>query len=812
MRLIDLRSATTLAVLLTTALSVEAQDVAEGGLEEVTVTAQRREETLQDAAIALDVIDMDKLTRAGMESAQDLGRISPSLGVAAGGGPLTSLFVRGVGANTVNPLFDAGVAQNFDGVYLGRPAAASGLSFYDMERIELLKGPQGTLYGRNATGGVVNYIPVKPSIGETSGYAQIDVGNFGKIGGQGALNIAAGESSAFRVSGNFLERDPYADDGLNDAESYSLRAQFLTDLSENASLRVAVDHSDVSGTGVSGDLIGLYNNNGFAGPLTDFTPSGFAIDSGATSDAANALSGTVLAGPAFAFLPPIGANEIFQELTYTGVLAEFNYETDSGTLTFIPAYREADQDYTFIGPRFGPAPAKENHEQFTAELRFATELDSPFNGVFGAFYFDEDIDFDGTFNQSYIAPIQNFKNGGDSWAVFADGTFDVSDTFRLNAGVRYTDDEKYVDGTTHTFILFCGGAPAPGGGFTTPPGSFALGCQNQMPFPTVTNPDDFINSLIASGVIPPGSTAQDGFYPVINGIPGAIIDVDGPGGVSLVNTVSDDEMTYRFGFEWDAAQDSFVYASYARGYRAGGVDISQVQPTYPPEYIDAFTFGSKNRFLDNTVQLNIELFYWEYEDQQINYFATIGGGPAFPTASAESTIQGVDIDLIWAASDATTIGVKAQFLDSTYDRLDLVSDPGTGRYGCASSGVNGAGLEVFDCSGQNLVYSPETALDLSIGHIFELGNFELHGYLDVRYRDDQNTDNSFLPELIAESHTLLDLEFALRPTDGNWTVSAYGRNLSDERYFVSTNVSRFGPFHGIYSPPRTYGVRFGIEF
>lgn len=809
MRLIDLRSVTTLAVLLTTSLPAGAQYATEGGLEEITVTAQRREEALQDAAIALDVIDMDKLTRSGMESARDLGRISPSLGVAAGGGPLTSLFVRGVGANTVNPLFDAGVAQNYDGVYLGRPAVASGLAFYDMERVEILKGPQGTLYGRNATGGVVNYIPVKPLIGETSGYAQVDVGNYGKIGAQGALNLAAGDSSAFRVAGNFLERDPYADDGLNDAESYSLRAQFLSDLSENASLRIAVDRSDVGGTGVTGDLIGLYNNNAFAGPLTNFTPSGFAVDSGGTSDQANALSGTILAGPAFAFLPPLDASEMFQELTYTGVLAEFNYETESGTLTFIPAYREADQDYTFVGPRFGPAPAQEKHEQLTAELRFATELDGAFDGVFGAFYFDEEIDFSGTFNQDYIAPIQNFRNGGDSWAIFAQGTFEVSDTFRLNVGVRYTEDKKFVDGTTHTFVLFCGGPP--GGGFLTPPASFGAGCQNQLPYPTVTDPDDFINYLVANGVIPPGSTSQDGFYPTINGIPGAIIDVDGPGGLSLVNTVNDDEVTYRFGVEWDVGQESLIYASYERGYRAGGVDISQVVPTYPPEFIDAITFGSKNRFLDNTVQLNIEAFYWEYEDQQINYFATIGGGPAFPTASGASTIQGVDIDLIWAASDATTIGIKAQFLDSNYDELDLISDVGTGRYGCPSSSVAGT-LESFDCSGQNLVYSPETAFDLNIGHVFELGNFELHGYLDVRYRDDQNTDNSFLPELVAESHTLLDLEVALRPTDGNWSISAYGRNLSDERIFVSTNVSRFGPFHGIYSPPRTYGVRLGIEF
>lgn len=789
--------------------SGQSESDVDAGLDEIIVTSQRREQTLQSAAVAVDVVDQETLIRFGAESARDLGQLSPSVGVSAGGGPLTSIYIRGVGANTVNPLFDAGVAQNYDGVYLGRPAAASGLAFYDMARIEVVKGPQGTLYGRNSTGGVINYIPVKPQLDETSGYGLIDVGNFNRIAGQGAVNFSAGDSMAFRISGNYLERDAYSDDGTNDAESYSVRAQFLAQMSEDASLRIAVDHSDVGGSGNTGDYVGTYNGNPAFGPLTDFTPSGLAIDSGGTSDAANTIRGGVLAGPAFAFLAPLDSNEVFQELTYSGILAEFIYQTEYGTLTFLPAYREADQDYTFVGPGFGPSPAQETYEQVTAELRFATDLGGPFDGVFGAFYFDEEAKFSGNFNQDYIAPIQNFDSGGDSWAVFAQGTFNVTETVRLNAGVRYTEDSKFVDGVSHTFVLFCGGPP--GSNFITPPASFAAGCQNQSAFPAVTDPEVFINTLVNDGVIPPGSTVADGFYPSINGIPGAIIDVDGAGGLSLVNTIDDDEVTYRFGVEWDVGQENLLYAGYERGYRAGGVDISQVVPTYPPEYIDAYTIGSKNRFLGDTLQLNIEAFYWEYEDQQVNYFATIGGGPAFPTASANSTIQGLDVDLLWAMSDDTTIGVKAQILDAVYDELDLVSDVGTGRYGCPEGAVVG-GLQTFDCSGQNLVYSPDFALDLNLSHVLHIGNFELVGILDVLYRSEQNTDNSFLTELEADAYTQLNLELMLLPIDGRWTVSAYGRNVTDERFLTTTNVSRFGPFYGIYNPPPTYGVRLRAEF
>ncbi len=184
-----------------------------GGLEEITVTAQRREQSLQDAAIPLQTFDQDSLTRLGMETAQDLGQLSPAIGITAGGGPLTSIFVRGVGALTVNPLTDAAVSQNVDGVYLGRSSGAAGQAFYDLERVELLKGPQGTLYGRNATGGVLNYIPKKPILGENSGYIQGEFGDYSKVGFQGAANFALSDNAAIRISGNHLTRDGYADDG-----------------------------------------------------------------------------------------------------------------------------------------------------------------------------------------------------------------------------------------------------------------------------------------------------------------------------------------------------------------------------------------------------------------------------------------------------------------------------------------------------------------------------------------------------------------------------------------------------------------------
>ena len=155
------------------------------------------------------------------------------------------------------------------------------------------------------------------------------------------------------------------------------------------------------------------------------------------------------------------------------------------------------------------------------------------------------------------------------------------------------------------------------------------------------------------------------------GAPAQLAAIVNVGDGALSQELDYSETTYRLGFEWDWGSDSLLYATFENGYRAGGVDLSSVSPTYDPEYIDAFTLGSKNRFLENTLQVNAEAFYWKYDGQQVTYFTTLDSASAFPIANADATIQGLDVDVIWAATDRTTISGNVQFLDSTYDRLEL---------------------------------------------------------------------------------------------------------------------------------------------
>jgi len=803
--------------------SAPSESVNKAAIEEVIVTAQRREQSLQDTAVSVQSFGQDQLIQAGIESAQDLALLSPALGISAGGGPLTSVFVRGVGALTVNPLTDSAIAQNIDGVYMGRSSGAAGQAMYDLERVELLKGPQGTLYGRNATGGVLNYQPNKPVIGENSGYIQGEVGNYSKMGVQGAANFAVSDTVAIRISGNKLDRDGFSDDGTNDQDTYSLRGQILFEPNDRFSLRVAADHSQVDSKGPGGDLIGTYANPTGApnGPsITDFTPSGIPISSGPSDARANELRGSVLHTPSFAPFQPIDGDNLYQDISWTGIMAELNYQMDAGTLTFIPAYRESEQDYAFSGPGFAPALTAEDNNQTSYEIRFATDLEGPLNGIVGAFYIDEEISTSTVFAQNYASPIQNYDNGGDSWAIFGQATLDLTEAFRVSAGVRYTEDTKFASGISDTFVTFCGGAPY-SGNFLTPPNSFRNGCNSgQMPVSPITSDRDaFIQYFVDNGLIAADSIADipgRGRPPSYNfTIPGNLTDSIGAivnvGDGELSSDLSYSETTYRLGVEWDWGADNLLYATFETGYRAGGVDLSTVSPTYDPEYLDAFTIGSKNRFLDNTLQVNAELFHWKYDGQQVTYFTTLDGASAFPIANADATIQGLDLDIIWAATGNTTIGLNMQFLDAVYDSLALVSDPGRGRFGCASTGVSG-GVQSYSCAGNEMLYSPEFGADLNINHMINMGNYDLSLTAVASHRSEQETNFLFLNETASESYTMFNFDATLLADDAGWSLSAFVRNATDERFSMNTNVSNRGLAYAIFSPPRTYGIRLTANF
>ena len=225
-------AASLLATVPAFAQEVAGADEDNGGIGEIIVTAQRKSENMQKAGIAIDAVTGDGLVRAGILKAEDITKSVPAITVTNGGGSNTSIFLRGVGNVTNSSYNDPAVTPSYDGVVMGRAAGAFGAAFYDLARVEVLKGPQGILYGRNATGGAVNIIPARPEIGRTGGGFNASFGNFGAANLDGYLNIATGANSALRFAGTRQWHNGYNRDGTDDLDRTALRGQFLFEPSD----------------------------------------------------------------------------------------------------------------------------------------------------------------------------------------------------------------------------------------------------------------------------------------------------------------------------------------------------------------------------------------------------------------------------------------------------------------------------------------------------------------------------------------------------------------------------------------------------
>ncbi|WP_317928499.1 TonB-dependent receptor [Halioxenophilus sp. WMMB6] len=799
--------AAAIAALITTQVSVDLHAVE---LEEIVVTAQRRAESLQDAAIAIEAVTGKGLIESGITDAYDLSKAVPALQITNGGGGASALYMRGVGNRTSSAYIDPAIAMSYDGVFLGRASGASGSAFYDLERVEVLKGPQGTLYGRNATGGAVNIIPAKPVLGETSGYVDGSTGNFDSIQLQGAVNIPIGDNNAIRLSANRKKRDGYNDDGTSDADVYGLRAQWLSEINDNWQIRVGADYTDVSGVGNGATYTGVYRQNSLGN--YSLAPSGLDINEGLNTDNSNAYRNTILGAPGFGFLTDL-QDKLYVDNQYQGINAEITYSTEAGDLTILPAWRKVDQDSKFNVAGFNSGWFQEKDEQKSLEVRFASNSTGFMDYIVGAYYIEETIEGNNTFNQEFVLPMQEFKQDAESWATFGQVTFNLTDHARLVTGVRYTDDQKTMNGRIDNYITFCGG---PGADLITPPDSFAAGCATPGNLPTYPTLD---------------TVAQADAFLTDNGWAAAFIDVGGGatviplttgvGTILHLNNITDDDYqqsksTYRVALEWDLLEDSMVYLSYETGYRSGGFQLAAA-PTYKPEYLNATTLGAKNRFLNGALQLNIEAFYWDYQDQQISYFTVSDGALENLTDNVgAATSKGVDIDLKWAATDNTVITAKTQYLKASYDDLHFQSAPPRDNINCPSTIIGttaaNAPLLDFDCSGNESVFSPKWSVMLGINQTIPVSDYNFIVSLNSRWVDDQVSGFWNLEHEKIDSYTTTDLDLTFEPQSGDWYVSAYARNLEDERRIQSTQASPIGLAMTIYGAPLTYGLRFGYNF
>ncbi|GFM27295.1 TonB-dependent receptor [Novosphingobium sp. PY1] len=780
-----------------------------GGLEEIVVTAQRVSQSAQKAPLPVDVVTSADLRQQIVTRAEDLSRTSPALATVGGAGGTTTFYVRGVGNNTVNAYSDPAIAFNYDGVYIGRPSSTSGM-FYDLARVEVLKGPQGTLYGRNATGGAINVIPNKPRLGEVGADATIGYGNYNWWTAQAAVNVPAGEAVAMRLAGTLSRHDAFMSDGTGNQREYGARFQIYAEPDPQLDLRIAADYAHQGGASSSSYYVGsvdpTFGPNGFAG--YEYTRSGFSSLQGLGDPASQAYL-------ASRYIPQVGRAGAVSDGTpsndndYWGVTAELNYKTDIGTLTIQPAWREAHIDYRFANI-FREGGSKEDDRQASIEARWAGQAGPQIDYLLGGIYFDEKIGATAYYNQWTLSPFQQFDTHTKSWAGFGKVTFRPVERLSLTAAGRYTSDRKSFDGTSNVYILFCGN-PALGNSCPT------------LPFMPLATSGAEVESFYGAAGIPVTSVPLFVLPDAIGGSQTAPFVLRSP--IVINSSLKDNKFTYRLAAQYDFSPSNMVYASFETGYHAGGFSFARGLDSYEPETLDAYTLGSKNRFLGNRLQLNVEAFLWKYRNQQFSQFGYDLGDPPSTVLLTRnigtSTIKGVDLDVEFQATPDTLLSGSVQYLDTKYDSFVYYA-PNQGlppKTACGYSPTTqttpgGSVVNVFeiDCSGRQAFNAPRWSFTVNGEQTVPLGDLKLVLQAGTRYRSSTYFSADYLPFLKSKSNFVTTLSATLAEASDRWSITAYAFNVTDSRRLVNGVINSADLYVADAEQPRTYGLRASFHY
>ena len=681
-----------------------AQDASTDNAEEVVddsaviiVTADRREQSLQDFAGTATSLTGAELKSIGVQNFTDLQQSIPGLSVANNGGNV-EVYIRGIGSSNNTELGDPAAAFHFDGVTIPRPSGI-GSAFYDIERVEVNVGPQGTLRGRNATAGSVNAISFKPGLGRFDGAIEGEYGNFNQRSVTGVINVPLGEKVAIRLAGLYLAHDSYYNNvgpvtGIDVAEAeknFSGRAQILYKPTDRLTILVAGDYIAENGTGYTGSNYALALGEIAAGRLESL-------------DQIENPRNVIARG----FTP-------IQNTDHWGVRTTVTYEADPLTIEYIGSYRDAVYDYEAATPLtpFFPgvidalsgdvndpnrntrlSEALDNFSRFRSisdsrsqyhELRFFNNTE-PLVWSLGGQYFREDIfSFLGsTGDRNPFFQGVEFNTNVDtvSLATYGDFTYSVTDKLRFTAGARYTTDRKERNGVAARYGLALGDDNFNCCmGVRTGTEGFQFAGRSRTIINPDTNGDGTISDLEvfqfqANGVRQFGARDNLGAILAAGPIGGHFFDV--PGGVPCLDTNVGDGLTcngfaattqftyavpfqgqifrqagklndsfvdWRARVEYDITDDHLIYALIASGNKSGGFNDNLgdlgVAPTYGRESVVLYEAGSKNEFFIGGVKtrLNASVFYNDYTDQVFTALQSVAQVLNF------STSQGVNIVL-----------------------------------------------------------------------------------------------------------------------------------------------------------------------
>jgi outer membrane receptor protein involved in Fe transport len=819
------------------ALAQDAEPEAQQGSNQIIVTASKREQTLQEVPISVSVTSGETIERAQIRDVLDLQTVVPSLRVSQlQSASSTTFIIRGFGNGDNNFGIEPSVGVFIDGVFRSRSAAA--LSDLNMvQRIEVLNGPQSTLFGKNASAGVISVVTKEPQY-EFGGLVEASYGNFNAMVLRGELTGPISENIAWSIDGSYNKRDGYAtivnlDEEISERNRWSARGQLLIEPSPDFKIRAIADYSKI--------------------------------------DEACCQVSTLVAGPTAAAVFAVGGQldtDFFSYNTFLNQVPENVVDNYGGslqadwnignlTVTSITAYRELEnfqnQDVDFTSAEIVSEIRNQKVDTFTQELRIASDFDGPINFLLGGFYFDESITQDSSLTtgpdaRTFFALLagnplifngveqglglpqgsifstgpltaEQFSMDNTAWSVFGTVDFEPIDGLVFTAGFNYTDDKKDFELTQQAFDelaninlvdAFITGATS--GTVRTRQQFQALPLANQQALlAAATNPA--VNPLIGL------SPFQ--FQPPFLNLPNSVE----PG------RTKDDEFTYLLRAAYQISNEINIYASYATGFKASSVNLSRDSrpafgdyipgpgrsffgaPASPvtnaglavpnlgtgsrfagPEEAEVYEIGMKAQW--DGFGVNLALF-----DQTIQGFQSfLFTGTGFQLNNAgEQSVKGFELDTTVSPTDGLVFTFAATYLDAKFD--SFTSSPVGDLTGFRPGGIPEWNLRTsatytyeFGSSGTKLIsrldYSHESNVDINNG----LPTF--NGPVNAR-RD---------PRIFSREVNLVNGSIMLQ-LDNGLEVGLWGRNLLDDEYIITVfdGVAQAGTVSGYPSQPRTYG-------
>lgn len=693
-------------------------------LEEVVVTAQKRAESVQDVPIAINAIVGDQLDALGVRDTDDLVTLFPNLSLQNNSSINTGVTIRGVGTNNWHITGLHAVGQYQDEVSLFSPFT-SRLALFDMERVEVLRGPQNTLFGRNTTGGAVNYISRKPSTEGVEGYAFTNLGNEGRVDVEGALNIPFGDSAALRIAGQTVNRDGIFNNAFNgrkmgDIERNSGRVQLLVNLSDSTEVLIN-GHVGYNRSGrIPSKAIGLWapdSPNVVDGVATPDAlvrapidcPSLLEGGSGQFERGSNCLTVLPFTGGRTES-PTLDGWRNVQDgapdranVDFEGGFLRVTHETDSMSIVSITAYDEMKVEYnqTLSGNSTGQGfmPGQSGHtEVFSQELRLTSTDDGAFRWIAGGYYSRDDSRLatiiyrtDNGAAPFGIVPSIAIDQEVEVWSGYGQVEYDFADKMTLTLGLRYTDDRKNGNSAARVAAKTDNGTP-----FGAPLG-----------LSTYISLDEFDQITIA---------AADGSRPCPPPVGGLPCRSDIPVRQVLKEWGGKAGIDYRF------TDNIMGYASYSRGFKSGAFDTRALaafqgtadQPT-EAEFLDAYETGIKTTLADGALDLNGAVFFYQWDDLQVFDVDNLGR-VAFLNIP-ETELIGAEVDLKWTPTDSLFIQAGVGWLDTE---------------------IKDAGTLVTPTEGAPLPHSPEWSLTGLVIKTFHVGNGLFSLQTNVHWMDERN--------------------------------------------------------------------------